>query len=347
MLLAGLLLGCPRVRDHRQGRGYGPAPASSVSGARRPSEVIIPAAAEYGVDASDLGRAYDMRFRAIGPRGPTLFPHSGRPRKIPRYEFRHEVVKATTSAGLAANASAWGIGDLQAEVSGSRRFASFRAVQIEYVLELDDTTPLGAVPPGTAFYPWRLYFGRRYEELFWGSATDFTLDVVADLEVAQVGVGAFAAKHKLEHRFVGVGVVGDAKSLFARTPQQLQQHYSAGPPVPILVEYRAVGASTPPTQQIGWSEAASPTVIVENVHGNDTCSKLGNFCVRVFCTVRNTSSVPATARVELAVVGKFSEQKTTSLLPQQAQTLSHDFMDVTLLEDWRSRITCKVLGASR
>jgi hypothetical protein len=255
------------------------------------------------------------------------------------------VVRADTSASLAVNAAAWGIGNLQAELSGGRRYASFRAVQIEHILELDDTTPLGAMPPGAMFYAWRVYYGRRYEELFWGSSVDFTLDVAADLEVAQIGIGAFAAKHRLEHRFVGVGVRGDAKALFARTPQQLKEHYSATAAVPILVMYRAIGAAGPRGPTIGWGRAPQPTFKVENYHGNDNCSKLGDYCIVVYCTVRNTSSVPGTVRVELAIKGKFSEQETVRLLPQQAQTVSHEFRRVTLF-DKGVNISCRVVGGS-
>ncbi|MGB1016281.1 MAG: hypothetical protein ACPG4T_19245, partial [Nannocystaceae bacterium] len=220
-----------------------------------PGESFI-AAAPRGMSAKDLGRPYTVDFvRLQGVEGQTLFPNAGTPSKTGQNIMEHSFVIAENERTLAANASAWGIVGVGFSTKTTQRYASYRAVQIDSVYEVDDTTELRQSRPHAIYYPWRIYYGRSYEVLFEGDADRFHAGVKAKIFMFSGGVDDFAGEYNLKQKTVGHGLKpATNRAIFAKTHQQIEQNYKQSTsPVPVLVEWREIPGRTGYQEDISWN----------------------------------------------------------------------------------------------
>ncbi len=226
------------------------------------------ATAPVGIGDSYLGVPLDAHFRPLqGPTARTLFPAT----QITRYpanQVSHETVIVSDSFALDANLSAWHLFDVGGGVANDRRFASYRAFQIEFVSALDDRVPMGPPPYGASFYPWKIYYGHAYEAVFSGTSHGFHAGIAAEFQAIGGDLQSFARTRSLEVRVVGVGLTpNNGQAIFARTPNDIRASYSAaGPAVPIFAEYRLIpGTPVPPRSRIAWATPLRVEVVYDTI----------------------------------------------------------------------------------
>ena len=117
-----------------------------------PGETFI-AAAPRGMSPNDLGRPYTADFiRLQGEDGQSLFPHAGAASKTSQNFMEHNFVIVDSERSLAAHASAWGLGGGMDTLT-KQRYASYRALQIDSVFEIDDATAIRDSPPLRGLLP--------------------------------------------------------------------------------------------------------------------------------------------------------------------------------------------------
>lgn len=218
---------------------------------------VVHAVAPAGFSLAQLGVPHDVRFRPLqSTEGATLFPKSGEPKKTLLHQMKHEVIVFESADELQANLSAWGLGEASAGTSGDKRYGTYRAVQIEYVLELDDTTSMRRPPTGAAYYPWRVFFGRSFEMVFSGSSRNFHAGVKADFAVISGELEAFAERRRLQVSANARGLKPKSKrAIFAKDEKEILEHYEQSPEVvPIFVEYRQIPRTQLRRDPISWIE---------------------------------------------------------------------------------------------
>lgn len=170
--------------------------------------------------------------------------------------MEHAFVVADSVQILAANASAWGL-SVDAESRSNHRYASYRAVQIRDVYEIDDTTTIRPTPSFAVYYPWRVYVGHSYETLFEGEADDFHVGVRANLVAWSAGIDDFVGEYHLSHRAVGHGLrPKHEEAIFAKTQQEIESNYTTmnSSPVPVLVEWREIPGRNGHSRAIAWKQ---------------------------------------------------------------------------------------------
>ncbi|MBK7583799.1 MAG: hypothetical protein IPI67_26845 [Myxococcales bacterium] len=184
----------------------------------------------------------------------SLFPKAGPPRFTPLNEMRHEALAVETEEQLAANASAWGIVSVGGGVGLATQYASYRAYQLSYVVELDDSGPMLEPPPGAVYYPWRIYFGHSYEEVISGDARTFNADARASFLNWGGAISAFTQRSKLSSKMAGRGLVPvSGQAIFAKSPSEVYGNYRAeGPAVPIFTEFRQIPYRSELPGKMAW-----------------------------------------------------------------------------------------------
>lgn len=82
------------------------------------------------------------------------------------------------------------------------------------------------------------------------------------------------------------------------------------------------------------SVSPAPSWLVDNVDANDSCTVLGEFCIRVRCAVTNAGTaegiVQVTAQLNEDSVPLSTRRGTRSLVPGQQDTLTFDFPEANL-----------------
>lgn len=206
------------------------------------------ASVPLGMSISELGKPYDEYFRRLeGPNGATLYPDAPLPTPFPQDTVTAEYRIVEDEKILAANASAWGIVDASVSKGTLEQYATYRAMIIREVYEIDDTTAMRNVPPGAKYYPARIFMGHSYEVVLSGSSTDFDARVEANFLVASGSIEWFASRYKLKTKTFGRGLAPKTeKAIFAQTGDEIKTHYGLEKPVPILVEWREVPGYNPP-----------------------------------------------------------------------------------------------------
>lgn len=218
------------------------------------------------------------------------------------------MVVADTFA-LDANLSAWRLFEFGGGVASDRRFASYRAFQIEYVSVLNDRTEMVTPPPGAAFYPWKVYYGHAYEAVFSGTSRSFHVGVAAEFRTIGGDIQSFAGARQLDARVFGLGLTPtNGQAIFARTPADVRASYStAGPPVPIFVEYRLIpGLPAPARAGIVWATPVTVEVIYDRIDVIEDGTWGGTpWYVQAFCAcngadahLRDDHALPPGTRVE-------------------------------------------------
>jgi hypothetical protein len=153
-----------------------------------------------------------------------------------------------------AHASAWGVEGNVGSAS-TQRFASYRAMIVRDVYEIDDTTAMRRAPNDAVYYPARIYFGHIYEVVLSGTENSFNAGVAAELAIVTVGIQQFAHQHDLKLQAMGRGLAPkDERAIFARTEREIQNSYKAdgGAAVPILVEWRIIPGRSARQRPIEW-----------------------------------------------------------------------------------------------
>jgi len=243
------------------GSGAGPH-GPGTAGDAPASDLTINAEAPPGLNPEDLGRPYSSNFEPlIGPEGKSLFPAAGRPKNAEASLFTNYFTVINNSHELRANAHAWGIVSAGGSVGETTRHAAYRAVQITDVREVDDATPLRGVSGDAAYYIRRIYYGRLYEVVISGEATEFTAGARAEFLVWGGSISGFASKYQLNTQINAKGLRPKATALFARSADEVRSSYvedptyNAGNPVPILVEYRRIpNSAIKDFKTYTWSE---------------------------------------------------------------------------------------------
>ena len=248
-----------------------PAPAMEATQPPAPpreahAQVSMRANAPMGVADHHLGRPHDDYFRQFqGRDGRSLFvdrqetpgaqPGSG-VIVTKQDHMMHDVLVLENVRQLRANASLLGIGSASINPKTDRRYAVYRAWQITEIHEIDDTREQRPAPPGATWYLARIHYGYAYQVVFTGNKRSFHAGVKAKFLSASGGIERFASENKLEMKVIGSGLQPDGKAIFAKTPDQITQHYKArSSPSPIFVEYRLIpGATMPPDESLTWEE---------------------------------------------------------------------------------------------
>lgn len=230
-----------------------------TQGAVLPSPSFI-AAAPRGFTKSDLGKPFTADFsRFQGADGKTLLPTAGEPTRTPQGYMEHAFVIADSEQTLSAHASAWGI-RIGGDALTKNRYASYRAVQIKDVYEIDDTTTFRKAPERAVYYPWRVYMGHSYEIVFEGGAQVFTGDIRAQFLTWAGDARKFAIDHQLTQTSIGHGLQPTTdNAIFARSQEQIERGYRtvSEEPVAILVEWRGIPGRTADVKPIEWKSLPS------------------------------------------------------------------------------------------
>lgn len=208
-----------------------------------PTEQFV-AAAPTGMGIHELGRPFDAKFQRLpGSAGATLFPDAGDPMSINEQSMEHHFERLDTSWEVAAHASAWGL-TISAGGGKSTSHASYQALQIDRIYELDDATHMRPAPKEAVWYPWRVYVGRMYEIRLEGSSKSMGASLEADLLSFSGGISAYADEHGLKVFARGRGLVPtDSKAIFADTPEEIEQRYdqaSDGTAAVVMVVWRSI-----------------------------------------------------------------------------------------------------------
>jgi len=222
------------------------------------SNFTMKASAAAGVGEHHLGRAYDGDFLPCsGPKARSVFKETRIQAPVDVHEMQHNLDFVDNSVQLAANASAWGVrGGFDA--SRSKRFSTYRAYQVEKVVEVDDAVALGDPPPEGVYFLWRIHYGRMYEVVLEGDKKEFTAEAKASYIAWSGDIKAFASKTNLTWSVRGVGLKPTGDGLLKLSdPSEVDKYYTADPAVasavPIFVEYKVIpGKELPVAESFEW-----------------------------------------------------------------------------------------------
>lgn len=216
---------------------------SACGGAMAPATTIF-ATAPTSIGPHLLGRPFDVTFQPIvGPSGAALFDNEGE--HLVRTEvdaFKQSATVIDNTVELAANASAWGIGSASLSVGVQETYATSRAYQVAYVLEVDDTQSMRAASDESVYYLARIYYGHMYESVVHVDASHFQAGVLADFCVASGSISAWEQRTGITATFQGRGMrPNTGTGIFARSAAEVESAYTTdGPPVPIFADYRTI-----------------------------------------------------------------------------------------------------------
>lgn len=216
---------------------------------------VIRADAPDGLGPQYLGTPLDAKFiPMVGAGAGSMFPQAGSPvvMTINEVNYDQELIKSVEQ--LNANVHAWMV-NADASTVQTKRYGSYRAVQLSAVYELRDNTPMIQPPPGAVYYPWRVYMGHSYWEVVEGDASTFNDSVGAEFLHWGAKVSDFAGKYRFRSHSGGRGLMPkNGSSIFARGSQDIQASYTPfGPEVPIVVEYRQIPNTQTSDGTIVWT----------------------------------------------------------------------------------------------
>lgn len=231
--------------------------SSAESESREHASVSFLASAPQGLSMNDLGRPFNKNFQRLpGRDGATLFPLSPQAIVTPQNLMKHEVSIVEDAQLLYASASAWSLqGDIERVTEN--RYASYRAMFIQEVYEIDDSTEMRRVASDAVYYPARIYTGHSYESLFWGNADSFHTGLAASLLVAEGEIGSFAQRNKLKFKAIGRGLVPRfGNAIFSRDADDIEVNYEIkyNSAVPILVEWRTIPGRKIENMRFEWKK---------------------------------------------------------------------------------------------
>lgn len=226
------------------------------------------ATAPAGIGDGYLGAPLDAHFHPLqGPTAGSLFP-APQVSRFPVNQISHDVTVVADTYSLDANLSAWQLFDVSGGLQNDRRYASYRAFQIEHVSVVDDRTAMRTPPPGAVFYPWKIYYGHAFEAVFSGTSQALHAGIAAEFRAFGGDLQTFANTHSLAMRVFGLGLTPrSGQAIFARTQNEILSAYTTmGPAVPIFVEYRLIpGIPAPPKGSIAWSAPLQVEVVYDSI----------------------------------------------------------------------------------
>lgn len=115
----------------------------------------------------------------------------------------------------------------------------------------------------------------------------------------------------------------------------------------IVAAFIAWKLARPGLEDVGVLKA--PKWVVENAGGDDSCTRVGDFCMRTKCLVRNVGDDAGAVDVRAVLDeqgGRQVEKRTTlRLAPGQSETLTFDFFEAEMGRQYR--YGCRVATASR
>lgn len=178
---------------------------------------------------------------------------------------------------LAANARSWG---LDSSAFRTRRFASYRALQLANIVAVDDMRPPRAYPRGAVYYLAKVFYGRSFEARLAGEERAFNVRLAGTFLSGKLegGIKNFAEKNRLEFTAVGRGLRPKAgKAIYAKLPSEIEENYTAdgSATVPVEVEYRLIpGRPLPKAEPIAWRKQYRYRLELSQVeaHGCDKTS---------------------------------------------------------------------------
>jgi hypothetical protein len=237
-----------------------------------PSWSIITPAPE-GLTAEDLGRVFDGSFQPLPGVAPIFKPKA--PEAYPG--FRHSIALVEDRVTLAAHARSWG---LDSNAFRTRRFASYRALQLANIVAVDDMQAPRAYPPGSVYYLAKVFYGRSFEARLAGEERAFHAGLAGTFLSGKLegGIQNFAEKNRLEFTAVGRGLRPKAgKAIYAKLPSEIEENYTTegSALVPVEVEYRLIpGRPLPKADPISWRKQFRYRLELSQVeaHGCDKTS---------------------------------------------------------------------------
>jgi hypothetical protein len=244
-----------------------------------PALTVLRGTAPQGFSLNDLGRPFDENFQRLqGEAGASLFPKASQPVPTPQNLMKHELVIVEDENTFAANASAWGV-EGKIGTGYTERYASYRAMIIRDVYEIDDTTAMRKAPKNALFYPIRIYYGHIYEVTLSGSEEDFNAGVAAELKIFNGGIERFAKNNNLTVQASGRGLKPTTgRAIFARTQEEIEQSYLADgqDAVPIIVEWRVIPNRSVSSQKIEWKPLEKNCA---GIKGCEPCKRWGFYSI--------------------------------------------------------------------
>lgn len=243
-----------------------------------PGPARVEAAARMEAAPHMLGRPFDAGFEPlVGMTGKNIFNGAKVRRHKDIGELRAQWVYIENSSELAANVRGWGIISIGGAASREQRYATYRALQVSEVVELDDTTAAMSDPPQAAvYYLSKIYYGRMYELVFSGHKKDFSVDVRAGLLKFGGEFQARAKQHNLNVKVHARGLRPLGEVLLDASHEKLSEIYGTeknwGKPRPILVEFRRIpGRQDPGFTELAWERPVEPDIeriVVEVIANN-------------------------------------------------------------------------------
>ncbi len=222
---------------------------SACGGAMAPATTIF-ATAPTSIGAHLLGRPFDATFQPIvGPEGEALFDNDQEHLVRTNVDaFKVSSVVIEDVRELAANATAWGIGSASISAGMEERYATSRAYQVAYVLEVDDTQSMRSASDESVYYLARIYYGHLYEAVVHVDASHFQAGVLADFCTASGRLDAWEQSNRVRATCQGRGMAPrNGAAIFAQNPEEVETAYSTdGPPVPIFADYRTIPRAAAP-----------------------------------------------------------------------------------------------------
>lgn len=216
---------------------------SACGGAMAPTTTIF-ATAPTSIGPHMLGRPLDATFQPIvGPDGAPLFDNDEEHLVRTNVDaFKQSSVVIEDVRELSANASAWGIASTNIEVGMQDRYATSRAYQVAYVLEVDDTQSMRSASSESVYYLARIYYGHMYEAVVHADSSHVQAGALVNFGAASGSISAWAARTGVTATFAGRGMrpKGD-DAIFAQRAEEVQAAYStSGEAVPIFADYRTI-----------------------------------------------------------------------------------------------------------
>lgn len=215
------------------------------------SRHVTLATAPSWISETSLGRPVDENFNPLqGSDGAPLFSAAS-PHRTELNAISHSFTLIETDLDLKANAAGWGIGSVELATSQSRSFATYRAFEDKYALDIDDSAGMRPPPPGGVYYVWRVHFGHLYEVVASGRSDVVNAQLKTDFVAGHIGVAADFKRRGLTVEAKGRGLKAKSgEAIFAKTQEEIEDNYEAsGLPVPIFVEYTTIPNVAAPSER--------------------------------------------------------------------------------------------------
>jgi hypothetical protein len=128
-----------------------------------------------------------------------------------------------------------------------RRYRQYRALEVEYVLSVDDRRPVREIPADAAYYLAAIHYGHAYDMVVEGAAQDMGAQL--DATIGRLGgtLSGAAAKRRYHVHARGLGLrPRTPDAIFANDEASITRSYDVlGEAVPVTFELRSIPGRAP------------------------------------------------------------------------------------------------------